>query len=69
MPDESCRSCGGNLVDYSKCIKCSKTTKMICVSCNNQTLEQFHSFCVDVKVLTSSVMINNYADYFLATVA
>ncbi|CAD6515050.1 hypothetical protein NMT12_20140 [metagenome] len=56
MPDESCRKCGGMLIDYCKCTQCNKTIKMICVSCGNRTAEQFHSLCT-YKILTKNGML------------
>ena len=53
MPDESCRNCGGILIDYSKCTQCNKTITLICTSCGTRTLEQFHSYCISYKILTN----------------
>jgi len=46
MPDESCRHCGGILIDFSQCAECKKITRLICKSCKNITTEQFHSQCI-----------------------
>ena len=46
MPDESCRHCGGKLLNFSQCAECKKITRMICQSCRQLTMEQFHSQCV-----------------------
>ena len=46
MPDESCRVCGGVLVNYSKCAECNKVNRMICKKCGFLTAEQFHSLCM-----------------------
>lgn len=46
MPDESCRVCGGVLIDYSQCAECKKIISLICKSCHSKTMEQFHSDCV-----------------------
>lgn len=69
LPDESCRNCGGTLIDYFKCIQCSKPTKMICVSCHTQTLEQFHSFCVNDKLLVPCILVNKIPNSFLEIMA
>jgi len=44
MPDESCRKCGGMLLNYSLCGKCKDATRFICRICGTITLEQFHEF-------------------------
>ena len=46
MPDESCRQCGGSLLDYAQCAECKKIIRMICKSCRTKTIEQFHSECL-----------------------
>lgn len=46
MPDESCRSCGGTLVNYSKCVECNQVNQLICKNCGLLTSEQFHSLCM-----------------------
>ncbi|MBA4454668.1 MAG: hypothetical protein ACO2Y5_07290 [Nitrosopumilaceae archaeon] len=46
MPDESCRVCGGTLIDFSQCAECKKVISMMCKSCQNKTIEQFHSACL-----------------------
>lgn len=46
MPDESCRKCGGMLLDYSICAKCMASIQYICRICGKRTLEQTHdSIC------------------------
>ncbi len=42
MPDESCRTCGGMLLEYAFCGKCRSVIQYICRICGNKTLEQFH---------------------------
>ena len=69
LPDESCRLCGGTLIDYIKCSECNKTTTMICNSCNTQTIEQFHNLCVENKNLSNNLAPNKHADYFLLAMA
>jgi len=46
MPDESCRVCGGMLIDFAQCAGCKKIIAMICKSCRTKTPEQFHSECL-----------------------
>jgi hypothetical protein len=46
LPDESCRHCGGSLIDFAQCAECKKVISMICKSCRNKTEEQFHSDCL-----------------------
>jgi len=45
MPDESCRHCGGGLVENTKCSGCMKPISMICKKCSLSTMEQFHLIC------------------------
>lgn len=49
MPDESCRSCGGKLTEYTKCAHCMKPNSMICQDCALGTIEQFHSICMSAE--------------------
>jgi len=46
MPDESCRTCGGSLVNCSLCPSCKKITQQICNICGSKTQEQVHSSCL-----------------------
>ena len=46
MPDESCRTCGGTLVNCSLCPGCRKMTQRICNICSFKTEEQIHSNCL-----------------------
>lgn len=46
MPDESCRTCGGELASHILCSDCRKTTQKICRVCNHTTLLQSHQYCV-----------------------
>ena len=52
MPDESCRACGGVLIDFTQCAGCKKITSMICKSCRKKTPEQFHTHCFEIINLT-----------------
>lgn len=47
MPDESCRTCGGELLGYLVCSDCRKATQKICKSCNRSTLPQSHKHCMN----------------------
>lgn len=42
MPDESCRRCGGLLVNFAICAKCRAPIQFICRICGQITLEQIH---------------------------
>jgi len=46
MPDESCRTCGGELVSHSLCSDCRKATQKKCRVCSRTTLLQSHQYCV-----------------------
>ena len=46
MPDESCRKCGGNLINCTLCAQCKGVMGMICVFCGTRTQEQFHDSCL-----------------------
>ncbi|TLX82816.1 MAG: hypothetical protein E6K98_05475 [Thaumarchaeota archaeon] len=54
MPDESCRTCGGELVTHSLCSECRKVTQKKCSLCQNVTRKQFHDACVKKETLTIS---------------
>ena len=45
LPDESCRKCGGLLIELSICAKCREPNQYVCRICGNQTLQQFHNYC------------------------
>ena len=49
MPDESCRTCGGSLVNCSLCPSCKKAMQKICNICGSKTKEQVHSSCLYVE--------------------
>jgi len=49
MPDDSCRTCGGTLVNCSLCPSCRKMTQRICNICGFKTKEQVHSNCLYVE--------------------
>src|SRR5690242_7546243 len=54
MPDESCRTCGGELMTHSLCSECRKVTQKKCTLCQNITRKQFHDECVKKETLTIS---------------
>lgn len=54
MPDESCRSCGGELATHSLCLECRKVIQKICKSCNAPTRKQFHIKCVKLEQIPDS---------------
>ncbi len=54
MPDESCRTCGGELVRYSLCSECGKVTQKKCNLCNSLTRKQIHDKCTKTISLTNS---------------
>ena len=54
MPDQSCRSCGGELGTYSLCSECRKVTQKICKCCNALTRKQFHTKCVKSERILAS---------------
>ncbi len=60
MPDESCRNCGGKLLDHTKCSQCMKLTSMICKDCAHCTMEQYHSVCMYKTNIVSTIKSDNY---------
>ncbi|HEX5358659.1 MAG TPA: hypothetical protein VFW99_01945 [Candidatus Nitrosotalea sp.] len=46
MPDESCRTCGGELANHTVCSGCRKSTQKKCKLCNHVTLLQHHPHCI-----------------------
>lgn len=42
MPDESCRKCGGMLLELLVCAKCRAPTQFICRICAHETTPRFH---------------------------
>lgn len=46
MPDDSCRTCGGDLIKHSRCSECRKIIQRICTSCNLKTHKEFHPKCL-----------------------
>lgn len=54
MPDESCRKCGGHLLDYCRCCKCSMVIQFICRICGSVTTPRFHYGCYPTPNLESN---------------
>lgn len=46
MPDESCRTCGGDLVGHRLCSDCRRPTQKRCRICNLATNVQLHQYCM-----------------------
>ena len=49
MPDESCRTCGGELISHSICSECRKPTQHICKICDTTTNQQYHQNCLHIE--------------------
>ncbi|HSA98384.1 MAG TPA: hypothetical protein VLF17_04825 [Candidatus Nitrosotenuis sp.] len=60
MPDESCRTCGGELAKCTVCAECRKPVTMICVQCGTRTLEQVHDLCFRPKDINQNLDTENY---------
>src|SRR5690242_11926529 len=60
MPDESCRTCGGTLVNCSLCPSCRKMTQRICNICGFKTKEQIHTKCLHIlsSQAANGMMVN-----------
>lgn len=49
MPDESCRRCGGLLIEFEICGKCRAPTSFMCRICATKTEKKIHdSICFKV---------------------
>ena len=46
MPDDSCRTCGGELIKHSRCSECRKIIQKMCTMCNLKTHKEFHPKCM-----------------------
>jgi hypothetical protein len=44
MPDDSCRRCGGLLMEFEICGKCREPTRLVCRICCTKTEQKFHDF-------------------------
>lgn len=45
MPDESCRRCGGSLIDYARCTECRKILLKMCKKCCGTVTYSSHVGC------------------------
>lgn len=54
MPDESCRTCGGELVRCALCAECRKDIQKICLACNQKTVEAIHTQCLHLDLSQKS---------------
>lgn len=50
MPDDSCRTCGGELVRHSRCSECRKIIQKMCTVCNLKTHKEFHFKCMNLEL-------------------
>ncbi|HEU5487679.1 MAG TPA: hypothetical protein VFV16_02540 [Candidatus Nitrosotalea sp.] len=50
MPDESCRTCGGELANHAICSDCRKSTQKRCRTCEHVTPLQSHQYCVNNSI-------------------
>ena len=50
MPDDSCRTCGGELVKHSRCSDCRRVIQKICTMCSLKTHKEFHSKCLNLEL-------------------
>lgn len=60
MPDESCRKCGGNLLEFLKCGECNRPTRFVCGRCRKKTNYQYHYKCNIGKQNPMREMIHNF---------
>jgi len=61
MPDESCRKCGEELVEYIKCKECRKPTRFVCIKCGSKSSFQYHFTCNIAKENPlEELLINNF---------
>lgn len=64
MPDESCRKCGGLLLEFSICAKCRGPIQDICRICGEKTMERYHDgICfrkdeLDAPKVKSNILID-----------
>ena len=45
VPDDSCRKCGGMLLEHSICAQCREPNQFICRICGTMTIQQYHTAC------------------------
>jgi hypothetical protein len=59
LPDESCRRCGGMLLELMICAKCKATTQFICRICAHTTIPRIHdSICFKIDDISSPKQMN-----------
>lgn len=69
MPDESCRTCGGELILHSRCSECRKATQRICKKCYTMTEQEYHQNCLHIESLKTrngmqiDIMTTKQSDY------
>ena len=57
MPDEYCRTCGGELVNRILCSDCRKSTQKICRICNRITHLQLHNHGITNALSVHKTMV------------
>ncbi|MGI0061963.1 MAG: hypothetical protein ACREBA_05880 [Nitrosotalea sp.] len=57
MPDESCRTCGGELTNHTLCFCCRKSIQKKCKMCNHVTLLQPHQYCIKKPLLQQKPLL------------
>lgn len=58
LPDESCRKCGGLLLEFSICGICREPTQLICRICAKKTSQKYHDgYCFQVVPSQSECLI------------
>ncbi len=69
MPDESCRTCGGELISHSRCSECRKAIQRICKKCHTMTDQEYHQNCLHIESLKTrngmqiDIMTTKQSDY------
>jgi len=58
LPDESCRKCGGLLLEFSICGDCREPIQLICRICSQKTEFKYHDgFCFKAKDHQKTLLI------------
>ncbi len=57
MPDESCRTCGGELANHTLCSCCRKSIQKKCKMCNHITILQSHQYCIKQSPLQQKPLL------------
>lgn len=69
MPDNSCRTCGGDLIKWSSCSKCRKVMQKICTTCSTKTIQEVHAHHIQlepyqiVNTKTTVATVQSYHDH------